>query len=309
MKTKLLAILVGALMVAIAAGFAVGDPHTAQYIGTAKCKMCHTGPNKAIVEGYGKTAHPKAMQKADTADAIVGDFSSNTAFTKDKVAYTLGRGRGEQAYLDSSFQVLPAVWEVSSKSWKPTPAVDGATQCIGCHTTGYDPDKKTYVDIGVGCEACHGPGSEHMAKPSKDTAPDPAKLSPKLQAMVCGSCHSVGKDPSGKYAFPIGFRPGDDLTKSFVDAKPTAPGRNQQYSELMQSKHGQMGFACTLCHDPHNVAGTAHQLKKPINDTCLACHAGKIKDMKTHAPSAPADATCATCHMPGGQHTFKKPGA
>ena len=204
--------------------------------------------------------------------------------------------------------VLPAVWDVAAKTWKPTAAVDGSTQCVGCHTTAYDAEKKTFAEAGVGCEACHGPGSEHIGKPSKDNAPDPRKLSSKLQGMVCGSCHSVGKDTSGKFAFPIGFRPGDDLTKSFVDANPTTPGRNQQYSELMQSKHGQMGLSCTVCHDPHNVAGIAKQLKKPEVELCLSCHSAKIKDIKTHKPAAPADATCATCHMPNGQHTFKKPG-
>ena len=297
------------MALAVAAGLAVADPHTAQYKGTATCKMCHAGMHKAFVEGYGKTAHPKAMQKADAEGAIVADFSTNTAFTKDKVAFTLGRGRNEQAYLDANLQVLPAMWDVATKTWKPTAAVDGATQCVGCHTTGYVVEKKSYTEIGVGCEACHGPGSEHVDKPSKDTAPDPSKLSPKLEAMICGSCHSLGKDISGKYAFPIGFRPGDELAKSFVDAKPTTPGRNQQYSELMQSKHGQMGFACTTCHDPHNVAGAPKQLKKPVVELCMGCHADAIKDMKTHAPTAPADATCATCHMPAGQHTFKKPGA
>jgi predicted CXXCH cytochrome family protein len=63
---------------------------------------------------------------------------------------------------------------------------------------------------------------------------------------------------------------------------------------------------CTVCHDPHNAAGTKSQLRKPINDLCLGCHPA-IKDIKTHAPQAAADATCASCHMPEGQHTFKKP--
>ena len=303
MKTRVLAIFIGMLMVAMAAGLANGDAHTAQYKGTAMCVMCHKNMHKAVVEGYQKITHPKAMQKADAAGAIVADFAGSP-FTKDKVAFVLGRGTREQAYLDANLQVLPGSWDVKSKAWKATPAADGATQCVGCHATGYDVEKKTYVEAGVGCEACHGPGSEHIAKPGKDSA-----LSAKQLGMVCGSCHSAGKDTSGKYAFPVGFRPGDDLTKSFVDAKPTAPGRNQQYSELMQSKHGQMGFACTTCHDPHGTTGIATQLKKPINDGCLSCHAAKIKDLKTHAPAAPADATCATCHMPGGQHTFKKPGA
>ena len=306
MKKPLIVVSLVALCAAVCVGLAVADARSAQYKGTAGCKMCHSGMHEKIVNGYDKTAHPKALQKADAAGAIVGDFTCNTAFTKDKVAFVLGKGRNEQAYVDANLQVLPAVWDAKAKAWKPTEAVDASTQCIGCHVTGYDVTTKKYAEAGVGCEACHGPGSEHVAKPGKDTAPDLSKLEPKKQAMVCGQCHSAGKDTSGKYAFPVGFRPGDDLSKLFVDAKPTAPGRNQQYSEMMQSKHGQMGFSCSTCHEPHNALGSAAQLKKPVNNLCLGCHSGK--DMKTHAPAAPADATCATCHMPKGQHTFKKPG-
>jgi len=312
MARKALSISV-AVAVVTAAGLAgtsrvTGDIHSASYKGSTVCKMCHKGMHKNIVEAYEKIAHPKAMQKASDAGAIVGDFSSNSAFTKDKVAYVLGKGRNEQAYLDANHQVLPAVWDVKAKAWKPTQAADGATQCIGCHVTGYDAAAKTYAEPGVGCEACHGPGGDHVGKPSKDNIVNSKSLPAAAQGQVCGQCHSLGKDTSGKYAFPVGFKPGDDLTKMFVDAKPTAPGRNQQYSELVSSKHGQLGFHCVTCHDPHNVAGQAAQLKKPVNDLCLGCHAGKVKDLATHAPGAPAGATCATCHMRDGQHRFAKLG-
>jgi predicted CXXCH cytochrome family protein len=294
-----------------------GDAHSAQYKTMAMCIMCHKNTNKEIVEAYQKSPHAKAMQKVDAEGAIAADFASNTAFTKDKVAYVLGSGRHEQAYLDANMQVLPAVWDVKSKSWKATKAVDGATQCVGCHVTGYVQDTKAYAQIGVGCEACHGPGSEHMAAGDrKTTIVNPDKLEGPKKSMVCGSCHSVGhnlvvveeKPTEGKSAFPLGFRPGDDLTKLFIDGKPTAAGRNQQYSEFLKSKHFQVGQQCTTCHDPHNVSANPGQLKKPVNELCLGCHAAKVKDMATHAPKAPTDATCATCHMPAGQHLFAQPG-
>lgn len=286
-----------------------GDVHTAQYKNATVCLMCHKNTNKTIAEAYQKSPHSKAMRKADTEGAIVADFSSNTAFGKDKVAYVLGSGRTEQAYLDANYQVLPAVWDVKAKSWKPTKSVDGATQCIGCHVTGYDPAQKTHAQLGVGCETCHGPGSEHMASGDrKATIVNPKNLDSAKQSMVCGQCHSVGTSTTGKLAFPSGFRPGDDLTKFFIDAKPTTPGRNQQYSEFIQSKHSTVGLSCVTCHEPHDMSTNPAQLKKPVNDLCLGCHAAKIGDMAKHAPNAPQGATCATCHMPSGQHNFAKPG-
>jgi predicted CXXCH cytochrome family protein len=297
------------LGIALVALAATGDVHTAPYKGSTTCLMCHKGMSKVIVDGYTKSPHSKAMQKADVAGAIVADFSSNTAFKKDKVAYVLGSGRHEQAYLDAAFKVLPATWDSKAKTWKPTAAVDGATQCVGCHTTGHNTADNTSTQLGVGCESCHGPGGDHVGAPKKTTIVNPKNLTPAQQAMVCGQCHSAGKDTSGKFAYPTTFRPGDDLAKTFVDAKPTAAGRNQQYSEYITSKHAQVGVTCVTCHDPHNTGTNAAQLKKPVTELCLGCHAGKIKSLAEHAPGAPAGAGCATCHMPGGRHIFAKPAA
>jgi len=287
----------------------VWDIHKATYKGYAMCKMCHQNleKSKAFVPLFDKTAHPKAMQKASAEGAIVGDFSASPPFAKDKVAWVLGKGRNRQAYLDANFQVLPGTWDVKGKMWLPATAADGATQCIACHTTGFDPATKKFLAEGVQCESCHGPGSDHMGNSGKkEFIVNPNNLDKQKQAMDCGQCHSAGKDPTGKFAHPVGFRPGDDLTKFFVDAKPTAPGNNQQYSEYVTSKHAQVGINCETCHDPHTAASGKGQLKKPVNELCLGCHAGKVTDMKTHAPQAAADATCASCHMPEGQHTFKK---
>jgi len=309
MKKTLSSLSLAAAAIAGIAWLAHADVHSAQYKGAAVCMMCHKTMSKAIVESYQNSPHAKTIQKADVEGAIVGDFSSNKAFAKEKVAYVLGSGRNEQAYLDVDYRVLPAVWDVKAKSWKPTQPVDGATQCIGCHVTGYNPADKASMQNGVGCEACHGPGGEHISGGDKKaTIVNPKNLDKAKQAMICGQCHSVGKDPSGVYAHPVGYRPGDDLAKAFVDAKPTSAGRNQQYSEFAQGKHAQVGVTCVTCHDPHDMTSNRGQLRKPVTELCLGCHASKIKDIATHAPNAPADATCATCHMPGGGHVFSGPG-
>lgn len=315
MKRRIWAIPTALTAVVCLSNLVSSDVRTAEYKGSATCKMCHKIMHKDIVAAFENTAHPKALQKADAEGAIVADFSTNTAFTKDKVAFVLGKGTNQQAYLDADLKVLPAKWMVKTKTWTPTPAVDGSTQCVGCHTVGFDAEKKTYVEAGVGCEACHGPGSDHTSG-DKAGIVNPKNLDPAKRDMVCGQCHSLGKDKSGNFAHPVGFRPGDDLTAKFVDAKPTKPGLNQQYSEHFQSKHAKAQVGCTTCHDPHNVAlyttaskppsNMSPQLRKPVNDQCMECHATTVKDMATHAPNAAADATCATCHMPDGQHTFGK---
>lgn len=309
-KANVAIAITAALAAAVVAVVAIAQaPADATYRGAKICKMCHSGlsgVSPAIVQAYDKSAHSKAFADAsETPAAIVAEFPEGAPIKKEQIKYVLGLGRTAQAYLDANQQVLPAQWNVADKKWEATEAVDGSKQCVGCHTTGYDVAAKTWAQPSVGCEACHGPGSAHAGTGDKTKITNPKSLPKDRLAMVCGRCHSKGTDPTKTYAFPIKFRPGDDLSKVFVDAKPTTPGRNQQYSELVGSKHFGAGVICTTCHDPHGVGTTQLLLRKPITDLCLGCHADK--DMKTHAPNAPAGATCATCHMPGGAHTFKAP--
>ena len=97
------------------------------------------------------------------------------------VDYTLGAKR-YQGYLstlpEGRIYVLPVFWHIASKRWvdwkEITPIPDGAhdirqiwnANCFNCHGTnivqGYDLNAKkyqsTWTEMGIGCEACHGPG-------------------------------------------------------------------------------------------------------------------------------------------------------
>ena len=101
------------------------------------------------------------------------------------VDYTLGAKR-YQGYLatlpEGRIYVLPVFWHVASKRWidwkEITPIPDGAhdlrqiwnSNCFNCHATnivqGYDVAEKkyksTWTEMGIGCEACHGPGRPHV---------------------------------------------------------------------------------------------------------------------------------------------------
>ncbi len=115
-----------------------------------------------------------------------------------RVDYTLGSKRF-QGYLstlpDGRMYVLPVFWQVESGRWldwkETTPIPDGAhdlrqmwnVNCFNCHATnldrGYQPATATYrthwTELGIGCEACHGPGKEHIAL-AESWAADPASM-------------------------------------------------------------------------------------------------------------------------------------
>ena len=89
------------------------------------------------------------------------------------------------------------------------------------------------AELGIACEACHGPASEHV-KIHRDPAlrykkhlgeglPDttiqnPARMKPKEASQVCGQCHSVWyetlEEDKAKRESGYTYRPGDDLSKT-----------------------------------------------------------------------------------------------
>jgi len=64
-------------------------------------------------------------------------------------------------------------------------------KCIPCHATGYDLEKKTYIEENVGCEACHGPGEKYSEMMSEATASEGGKIARENARKSCFRCHKV----------------------------------------------------------------------------------------------------------------------
>ncbi len=91
-------------------------------------------------------------------------------------------------------------------------AVSWENQCFGCHQTGLAVQVSAsgyggssvaevvsgYVELNIGCEACHGPGSAHAASHNPADILNPGNLTAgglagiRRANEVCGSCHSRG---------------------------------------------------------------------------------------------------------------------
>ena len=185
-----------------------------------------------------------------------------------------------------------------------------AAEMVYRYVTGYKSADGTSAEKGTGCEACHGPGSAHMAAKAdqrKALIVKGADLTTTGQKVsLCGRCH--GQYTIGDKRYADGFLPGMDLFQiEGFTLDPVVPDKPlQQLNELSGSKHFENGVVCLTCHDGgHGENLAEHQLRKPIVDLCVECHEGKT--MAAHAPDAEAGATCATCHMPNGQHLFTTP--
>jgi hypothetical protein len=72
----------------------------------------------------------------------------------------------------------------------------GDPECLACHTTGLEGSK--YVDGAVTCEACHGPGGEHVATGDK------AAINNEIGEADCLKCHTADWSPDFDYETYIG---------------------------------------------------------------------------------------------------------
>ena len=139
---------------------------------------------------------------------------------------------------------LPIVWHLGERRWAPRKAMflnpPGPTQpetdrwqqsCIQCHATHGVPDPPDdgatrVAELGIACEACHGPGEAHAAwrraypeegaVEAETALVDPSQLAPERSAQVCGQCHAIHPFPEASARerwthTGFAYRPGQDL--------------------------------------------------------------------------------------------------
>ena len=203
--------------------------------------------------------------------------------------------------------------------------------CADCHSTNlqknYDAVADTYAtswsEISVGCEACHGPGSEHarlaaLGRGSEgltvalderrgaawtiDTVTGNARRNPPRATAreldVCAQCHSRRGQYSNTYRAGEPFL--DHYRPALLESglyHPDGQQREEVYNwgSFLSSRMHAAGVTCSDCHEPH-----AGKLRAPGNAVCGQCHAASKYEATTHhmhAPGTPGS-ECKACHMP-----------
>jgi predicted CXXCH cytochrome family protein len=176
--------------------------------------------------------------------------------------------------------------------------------CDGCHSVNYNIQTKRPTEWNVGCERCHGPGSEHVRDPKPANIVNPARLDYVHANDTCIQCHSQGKplkNPiEGKYYdWPVGFQQGLNLrdfweleehklgeTNFMHFADGTAHKNRMQGNDFVQSVMYTRGVTCFSCHDVHGTGNNA-DLVRPAKDLCTTCH-GPNSPNGPHAASIEA---------------------
>ncbi len=192
-----------------------------------------------------------------------------------------------------------------------------SSRCVSCHTTGYDknaanngfddfpfvfPDSlfpgqadltaaaypEAMQRANIQCEACHGPGSEHIGNTTDN------KMVSKLDSKVCAVCHDSGTH----HVYPAQYDVSGHASGSTLAY---AGGRNgcsncHSGSGFLAYLNGDSAvptpeaITCATCHDPHNNAEGNHQLRttadivlsngEVVKDggygkLCMTCHKGR----------------------------------
>ena len=226
------------------------------------------------------------------------------------------------------------------------PAQNWNSMCAECHSThlekNYDPATRIFStawsEIDVSCEACHGPGSDHLRwaehKPGwekleagkglvialderrdVDWKIDPQSGSPSRsrernsnrEIEMCARCHSRRSPISSDYVH------GEPLLDHYLPALLDerlyhADGQIDEevyvYGSFIQSRMYHAGVTCSDCHEPHSLA-----LRAPGNGVCLQCHQADKYDQTEHHLHKPgsAGASCAECHMPAKTYMVVDP--
>lgn len=196
--------------------------------------------------------------------------------------------------------------------------------CADCHSTlverrydvAADRFDTRWAELSVGCEACHGPGAEHV-RSAKTGSPAPFAVRLKLsepwkasatgsptprsqdgvEVEVCAPCHSrreplregfVASDPFLDSFEPELLRPGRYHADGQVE------GEVYEWASFLQSRMYQAGVRCSDCHNAHS--GKLYASK---NALCVRCHEPARFDVEAHSHHAGAKAPlCVDCHMP-----------
>ncbi|MDE3157384.1 MAG: cytochrome C [Acidobacteriota bacterium] len=315
---------------------------TAEYVGSGTCKTCHA----SVYARWQKTRMANiVVDPKQHPEAIIPDLSKPdpvVTFTKNDIALTYG-SKWKQRYfkkVGDDYFPLPAQWDVTHKIWRPymvAPGTDwwvsyypadnlkrptGPT-CDGCHSVNYNIHTKTPTEWNVGCEKCHGPGSAHVAQPSRANIVNPVRLDALRGSDTCIQCHSQGRPLTpvieGKaYDWPVGFQVGLDLADywqledhklgettftHFPDG--TAHKNRMQGNDFVTSVMYTRGLTCFSCHDVHGTENNA-DLLKPAQVLCLECHGPQSPngphavaiEQHTHHKAGSSGNECVGCHMP-----------
>lgn len=227
------------------------------------------------------------------------------------------RGRTFLFEIEGFFYQAPINYYAEKDLWDMSPGYGALTAmelnhpvdstCLFCHASRAQPVRKgtvngfagpPFLQNGVGCERCHGAGSDHVNR--SGSMVDPAALTGARRDSLCMQCHLEGEARIARAGrSEDDYKPGELLSDSLTifvredDARDRRAAVSHVESLALSacSRKSAGALACTSCHDPH-VQPRAAERADYYRSKCVACHAPQA------AGHYPRGRDCTACHMP-----------
>lgn len=272
----------------------------AEYVGSDTCGVCHSNiydlwkasghawKLTPVIDGqppdypFTEVPHPPEGYTWEDVSYIIGGYNWKARFI-DQEGYIITNPPGpitDTTYLNQYNFANPAVGRDDGWVTYNSGTVNKPYDCGECHTTGYRPEGNqngmpgivgTWAETSIGCEECHGPGSNHVLNPYG------VAMQVKRDAEECGVCHRRNEVEA-------------------VDASGGFIQHHEQYEELFQGKHAVLD--CVQCHNPHVGVVQLRQAGELTTRTlCQNCHFQQAKHQQV-ASHAANEVVCIDCHMP-----------
>ncbi|WP_439132692.1 tetratricopeptide repeat protein [Polaribacter sp.] len=251
-----------------------------------------------------------------------------------KIVYTFGVTPLQQyivQFPDGHYQCLRTAWDTEKNKWFDLypdfkvvhsewlhwsrGGLNWNNMCADCHSTNvrknYEVSNHSYntkyAIINVNCEACHGPGNEHVAEVEKlgkkyvanGKMQMTSATAPKELVDQCARCHMRREQFSEAFNFEgtlLDHYFPQLIEERLYHADGQILDEVYVYGSFLQSKMYKNDVTCTNCHNPHTL-----KLKFDGNKLCAQCHVPEKYDTPKHHfhPQNTESSKCINCHMTG----------
>lgn len=234
--------------------------------------------------------------------------------------YYLGSGTRGRTFLfeiDGFLYQLPINYYTAKDGWEMSPGRSQVREmelnrpvdstCLFCHASRVQPTVKgtvnrfvaeAFLQDGVGCERCHGPGSDHAA--GRGAMINPGKLTGEPRDSICVQCHLEGEARIARAGrsqqdYQPGARLSDYLAIFVREDEPQQRRAAVSHVESLAVSRCKVEsgdrLSCLTCHDPHTQPGVEDRAGY-YRSKCVGCHAPMSE---RHYPR---QQDCTACHMP-----------
>jgi predicted CXXCH cytochrome family protein len=265
-----------------------------------------------------------------------------------EVALAVGSRRYQQYFEEVQrgagrcFKRLPILWHIDAQRWMHLNGVflepdddDWSRHtsiwnenCIFCHNTGPQPGMLNFAarpgpaaksydsevgELGIACEACHGPGATHaqaqrdplarLAAQRAGAAADivePSKLDRERATALCGQCHGQrlpqpqARIEAWMQTGPT-FRPGNRLVEHVAPLQRDTPTVLASQPTLFSDRFWGDGTARLSAYELQGVTQSpCYERGKMSCNSCHTMHGGDPRGMVQ--PRMRGDHACTQCH-------------